>query len=734
MPGLWDQFTCFALELSRNWPFFSCMLVRAFIKSAPSRRHSVRFFKTLVFAIAVCTSSQLLAQGSAQVPTEPDHFDINMIDRGTDPCVDFYQYSCKKWMDANPIPSDQSSWSHGAKLALWNQGVLRDVLEKAANNDPKRSTVEQEIGDYYFSCMDEETINAAGLNPIKSELDGINALNDKSQLGAELAHLHAITFALQPGTDSGAQTALFGFASNQDFDDATKVVAAADQGGLGLPDRDYYFKDDAKSVETRQQYLAHVQKTFELLGESTAQAAADAKTVMEMETALAKSSMDLVKRRDPANLNHKLTPQELRALTPAFSWDDYLKGISAPATAHYLVFTPDFYKGVNDLITSASLDNWKAYLRWKLASASSPLLSTAFDEEDFDFYGRKLMGRKQQRPRWRRCVGMVDSDLGEALGQAYVERTFGEDGKQRMLKMVAALQDSMGKDIEQLDWMSPATKKEALTKLHKIEDKIGYPNQWRDYSSMRITRGDALGNAYRSSEFELKRQLAKIGKPVDRGEWGMTPPTVDAYYDPQLNTVNFPAGILQPPFFDKREDDAVNFGAIGSVIGHELTHGFDDEGRKFDPNGNLRDWWTDSDGKEFDKRAQCIADEYSGFQATAGVNVNGKLTLGENTADNGGVRISLMALQRTLAAGKKADQSKEKAGDLTPEQEFFVAYGQVWCANWRPELLRLLAQSNPHSPPRYRVNGVVSNMPEFQKAFGCKQGQPMVRENACHVW
>ena len=691
----------------------------------------MRLFNTLILAVTVWIALPLSAQtGSAQVPAEPDHFDVNSVDRSIDPCVDFYQYSCKKWMDANPIPSDQSAWGHGSKLALWNQGVLRDVLEKAANNDPDRSAVNQKIGDYYFSCMDESTINTSGLDPIKPELERISALKDKSQLAGELGHIHAITFSLLPGSDSGASTALFGFSSGQDLDDASMVVAQVDQGGLGLPDRDYYFKDDAKSVEIRKQYVAHVQKTFELLGESGTQAAADAKVVMDMETALAKASMDLVKRRDPANLDHKMSLTELRALSPDFSWDDYLKAISAPATAHYLVLTPDYFKGVNELLASASLDNWKAYLRWQLTSASSSLLSSAFAEERFDFYGHTLTGQQKERPRWRRCVAMVDRGLGEALGQAYVDRTFGADGKQRMLKMVDALQDALGRDIEQLDWMTPATKKEALNKLHKIGDKIGYPDHWRDYSSIKIVRGDALGNAFRSSVFEQNRQLAKIGKPVDRGEWGMTPPTVNAYYDPQLNTVNFPAGILQPPFFDKTADDAANFGAAGAVIGHELTHGFDDEGRKFDPDGNLRDWWTDADGKEFDHRAQCIADEYSGFEAAPGVKLNGKLTLGENTADNGGVRISLMALQSTLAASKKS----EEHGDLTPEQEFFVAYGQVWCANWKPELLRLLAQSNPHSPPEARVNGVVSNMPEFQKAFGCKKGQPMVRENACHVW
>ena len=669
--------------------------------------------------------------GPAQVPTEPDHFDLSLIDRGIDPCVDFYQYSCKKWIAANPIPSDQSSWSHGSKLALWNQGVLRDTLEKASAENPNRSAVEQKIGDYYASCMDEGAIDAKGVKAIESELVRISALKDKKQLAEEVAHLHQITFALLPGSNSGAQTPLFGFGQGQDLDDASKVVASADQGGLGLPDRDYYLKDDAKSIETRQQYGVHLQKVFELLGEDPTKAAADAKVVMDMETQLAKSSMDIVKRRDPANLNHKMTPAELRALTPNFSWDDYLSGIGAPATVHYLVYTPDFFKGVNELVTSAPLDQWKTYLKWQLVFNSSSMLPTAFADEHFDFYGRKLTGQKVQRPRWRRCVQAVDRDLGEALGQAYVDRTFGADGKQRMLKMVNALEESMGQDIDQLDWMTPATKKEALAKLHKIEDKIGYPDHWRDYSSVKIVRGDALGNAYRSSEFEFRRQLAKIGKPVDRGEWGMTPPTVNAYYDPQLNTVNFPAGFLQPPFFDKTVGDEINYGAVGAVIGHELTHGFDDEGRQFDPNGNLRDWWTAEDGKEFDQRAKCVADEYSGFEATPGTKLNGKLTLGENTADNGGVRIALKALQNTDPAAAKGEPGPD---GLTPQQKFFLAYGQTWCSTWTPELLRLIAQSNPHSPPEFRVNGVVSNMPEFQKAFGCKKGQPMVRENACHVW
>ena len=654
------------------------------------------------------------------------------MDKSLDPCVDFYQYACKKWIDSNPIPGDQPAWSHGSKLNLWNQGVLRDVLEKASADDPKRTAVDQKIGDYYASCMDESAINAKGVAALKPELDRIDALKQKSQLPAEIAHLHAITTGLAPGTDSGAKTALFGFGSGQDLDDASKVVAVADQGGLGLPDRDYYLKDDAKSVETRQQYVAFIQKMHELMGESPTQAEAHAKTIMDIETALAKVSMEIVRRRDPANLNHKMSLKELQALTPHFSWDEYLKAIGgAPPTIHYLVATPDFYKGVDQLLATNSLDDWKTYLRWQLVNDSGSLLTTALVDERFDFYGRKLTGQKEQRPRWRRCTQSVDRDLGEALGQAYVERTFGADGKQRMLKLVSAVEEALGQDIEQLDWMTPTTKKEAQIKLHKIEDKIGYPNQWRDYSKVRIVRGDALGNAYRSGEFEFQRQLAKIGKPVDRGEWGMTPPTVNAYYDPQLNTINFPAGILQPPLFDKQAEDAANFGAVGAVIGHELTHGFDDEGRKFDANGNLRDWWTPEDNKEFEGRAKCIADEYSSFEATPGTKLNGNLTLGENTADNGGTRIALMALQKTLAASGK---SAEIVDGFNPEQRFFIAYGQAWCSSWTPQFLRLVAQSNPHSPPQYRVNGVVQNMPEFQKAFNCKKGQPMVSDNACHVW
>ncbi len=662
---------------------------------------------------------------------QPEHLDVTQVDRSLDPCVDFYQYTCQKWIAKNPIPPDQATWWLGTKLMLWDQMVVRDILEKASSDDPKRNPVQQKIGDHYASCMNESEIDGKGIAPIKPELDRIGAIQSKTQIPEELARLHQITFALAPSSDSGSTTALFGFGSGQDLDDASQVVATVDQGGLGLPDRDYYLKPDQGSVDLRKQYVEHLAKTFVLLGESSGQATADAKSVMDLETSLASVSLDIVKRRDPANLNHKLSGQELRALTPAFSWDGYLKAIGAPQTNHYLVMTPEFFKGLNGLITSVTLENWKTYLRWQLVNSSSSLLSQPFVAEKFDFYGHTLRGQKVQSPRWRRCAQSVDRDLTEALGQEYVARAFSEDSKQRMLKMVHALEEALNSDIQQLDWMSPTTKKAALAKLGNIADKIGYPDHWRDYSSLQIVRGDALGNAYRSGEFALKYQLSKVGKPVDRGEWGVSPSVPNAFYDPQLNAITFPAAILQPPLFDPQADDAADFAAIGAIIGHELTHGFDDQGRKFDGVGNLHDWWTAEDSKEFNRRSQCIADEYSGFEAAEGIKLNGNLTLGENTADNGGLRLALQALENTMSDDA---QPGTDTSTFTPQQRFFIAYGETWCSNSTPQYLRMVAQSNPHSTPQARVNGVVSNMPEFQKAFSCKKGQPMVRENACRVW
>ena len=666
--------------------------------------------------LAIAAACALAAQSSLQNASMV-RFDVKAIDKTADPCKDFYQYACGTWVKNNPIPPDQSSWGRFEELAERNRETLHQILEEAAKPDPGRDATTRKIGDYYAACMDEKAIDAKGLAPLQPELDRIANLSDKSQLAAEIAHLHRIGIG-----------ALFDFSSGQDFKDSSLVVAQLDQSGLGLPDRDYYLKDDAKSVELRQKYVTHVQRMLELAGEKPDDAKAHAQTVMRLETEMAKGSLDLVSRRDPEKVYHPMKKAELAAASPALRWTEYFTGARAPAFDAIVVSWPDFFKAVDGLIQSAPLEDWKTYLKWHALHGEAPLLPTTFLKENFEFYGKALSGTQEMRPRWKRCVDFTDNQLGEALGQKYVEKTFGAEGKERTLKMVHALETAMGQDIEKLTWMTSATKKQALAKLHAITNKIGYPDKWRDYSSVEIRRDDAIGNGFRADEFEFQRQLDKIGKPVDRLEWNMTPPTVNAYYDAQMNNINFPAGILQPPFFDNGMDDAVNFGGIGMVIGHELTHGFDDEGRQFDPQGNLKDWWTPADAKQFQQRAACIDDQYASFTVAPDVHLNGKLTLGENTADNGGLRIALMALLKTIGG------NAGKIDGYTPEQRFFLAFGQVWCSNEREEAVRLQVQTDPHSVPKLRVNGVVQNMPEFQKAFACKAGQPMVKNSACRVW
>ena len=644
-------------------------------------------------------------------------FEIKAMDKAANPCTDFYQYACGGWIKNNPIPPDQSRWGRFSELAERNRDTLHEILEEAAKGGPGRDSVTQKIGDYYAACMDEKGIDAKGLAPLQGELDRIRNLTGKDQLAEAIVHLHRIGI-----------TSLFEFSSGQDFKDSTAVIAELDQGGIGLPERDYYFREDAKSVELRQKYVAHVQRMFELAGEKPETARAWAQTVMRIETALAKGSLDQVSRRDPEKVYHPMKKDDLGSLSPAFQWSRYFSGTRAPAFQTVNVSWPDFFKAANALVDDTPLDEWKVYLTWHILHSEVPMLPTAFLQENFDFYGRTLTGATEMRPRWKRCVDYTDHQLGEALGKKFVDKTFGAEGKERTLKMVRALEKALGEDIEQLSWMTPATRQAALVKLKAITNKIGYPDKYRDYSAVTIKRDDAIGNGFRADEFEFQRQVDKIGKPVDRLEWAMTPPTVNAYYDPQMNNINFPAGILQPPFYDNGMDDAVNFGGIGMVIGHELTHGFDDQGRQFDAQGNLRDWWTAADAKEFQQRAACIDDEYSSFSAAPGVHINGKLTLGENTADNGGVRVALMALMNTI--GKAA----KKIDGFTPEQRFFLSFGQVWCTNQREESLRLQVQTDPHSPPKFRVNGVVQNSAEFQRAFSCKPGQPMTRVNACRVW
>jgi endothelin-converting enzyme/putative endopeptidase len=664
-----------------------------------------------------------------------EHFDPDLGDKSLDPCDDFYKYSCNKWITANPIPADQVYWTTGSSLQLWNEGVLRDTLEAASKNDPNRPPVQQKIGDYWAACMDESGIESAGLKPLQSELARIAAMKSKKDITLEIAHLQRVfPGAWQPG-DNESSSPLFGFTGQQDYDDASMVVAQIDQAGLSLPNRDYYLNTDDKSKEILTKYRTHLQKMFALTGEPESQAAADAGTVIELETALAQAQMDNVKRRDPKNINNKMSLAQIRQLAPSIDWDGYLKAVHAPASDHYIVTSPDFFRGTEKLINSHALEHWQTYLRWQAIHRAAQYLSKAIVEENFDFFAHTLAGAEEQRPRWRRCVAAADRDLGDALGQAYVEHAFSPESKARAIQMVHSIEAALDSDIQSLNWMSPATKQQAIVKLKGIEDKIGYPSRWRDYSSVKISRDSYLNNVTQATSFEFERWVAKIGKPVDRAEWTMTPPTINAYYDPQLNTINFPAGILQPPFFDPTKDDAVNYGAIGMIIGHEIIHGFDDQGRKFDSKGNLRDWWTTDDAKKYDERGKCISDEYTQEVPDAGTGVkqNGLLTQGEDTADNGGIRLALAALEIALKQQGKTLDDKGEDG-WTYRQRFFLSNAYSWCSNVRPQIARLIVTTDPHSLPVFRINNVLENMSDFGQAFNCKPGQKMVRANACRVW
>src|SRR5262249_20105640 len=616
------------------------------------------------------------ASSNEKRPSGNVGFSADMLDKSADPCTDFYAYACSKWKAQNPIPSDRPSWGRFNELQERGEYIMRDILDKYTAADPKQSAIEQKIGDYYQSCMDESTIEKLGTKPLAEDLQRVASLKSKQDLAPELVRLHR----------EGANV-LFSFDSTQDFGDATQVIAEADQGGMGLPDRDYYLKDDPKSVDLRKQYVAHVQMMFELLGDPPEKAAAEAKVVLAIETSLAKGALDRVSRRDPNKVYHKMSDKQLAALSPNFGWDRYLASIGAPSVSNLNVTEPDFFKNLNAVVNGTSLDDWKMYLRWHVVHANAPMLPTAFVDENFNFFSKALQGTKELAPRWKRCVRATNGDLGEAVGQKYVEATFGPEGKQRTLAMVNALEKSLSEDIQGLPWMGPDTKKQALVKLQAITNRIGYPNKWRDYSTLNIVRGDALGNSQRSNIFEFQRQLNKIGKPVDKNDWPYPPATVNASYNSTLNNITFPAGILQPPFYDNKADDAMNLGGIGAVIGHELTHGFDDQGRKFDPQGNLRDWWTAQDGKEFEKRASCVADQYSSFTAVDDVKGNRKLAPGETTADNGGMRIAYMALMSVLAGKEPAP-----IDGLTAQQRFFLGWANVWCQNLSDEFTRMLAQ------------------------------------------
>ena len=632
--------------------------------------------------------------------------DIKSIATSVQPCGDFYLYANGHWLEWNPIPPDRTSWGAGSELYEKNLALLHEILEDAAKNtSAPKGSITRKVGDFYRVGMDESKIEAEGAAPLNKEFARIAAIKDVQSLQDQIARLHRMNI-----------NAAFGFFPYQDFKDSTRIIINIFQGGLGLPDRDYYTNEDDKSKEIRKQYVEHVAKMFELLGDNPSLAAEHARTVMEMESRLAKSSMTQVEQRNPNAIYHKMTLAELNSLTPGYSWNRYFAGLGVLEPGDVNVAQPEFFKEAGKMLTTVSLEDWKTYLRWNLIAATAGKLSSPFVNESFRFNGTILGGAKELRVRWKRVLQATDQALGEALGQLYVERAFTPESKARAQALVANLKAALRDRLLALDWISEATRKQAIRKLDAIKVKIGYPDRWRDYSELALDGGSYVQNDLQADEFEFDRNLKKIGKPIDRTEWGMTPPTVDAYYNPNFNEIVFPAGILQPPFFDAHADDAVNYGGIGSIIGHELTHGFDDQGRQFDADGNLKNWWTAEDEKNYNARAALIEKQYSGYIAIDMLRINGKLTMGENIADLGGLKIAYLALQKSLEGKPRPP----KIDGFTPEQRFFLAFAQGWRRNMRPEAVRLQIATDPHSPARFRVLGPLSNMPEFVKALVVK--------------
>jgi putative endopeptidase len=654
---------------------------------------------------------------------QQDHgFDLANLDRSVKPCDDFFQFANGGWIKAHPIPPAYPRWGTFDELRDHNEEVLHQILESAAKDRTAAAGSNlQKIGDFYGSCMDETAIEAAGAKSLDAEFQRIAGLKNSTDLQAELARLQKT-----------GVSALFRFESRQDYKDSTHVIAEARQGGLGLPDRDYYTKDDEKSRQLRTAYVQHVTNMFRLLGDDDATAAAEAKKVMEIETSLAKASMTRVQQRDPNATNHKMQVADLSAITPHFAWVSFIDEVGAPSVSSLNLAQPDFFKQMDASIAAVPLDDWKTYLRWHVIHSAAPSLSSKFVAENFDFYGRTLVGTKEMLPRWRRCVQFTDQQLGEALGQFYVHQTFPPEAKAKAVDMVRNLMAALRDDLSTLEWMSPETRKQAIVKLDAIQIKIGYPDKWKDYSSFSVNRGIYIDNVRNGEAFAVAYDLSKIDKPLDRTEWGMTPPTVNAYYNASMNEIVFPAGILQPPFYDPNRDEAMNYGGVGMVIGHEMTHGFDDEGAKFDAQGNLTNWWTDQDLKNFKDRGDCIEKQFDGFEVEPGLHENGKLVEGESIADLGGLTIAHAAFEKSLE-GKPAPPQID---GFTPDQRFFLGYAQVWAGSNRAEYGRMIVATNPHPLNQFRVNGPVSNMPSFAKAWSCTPSSPMERSETlrCRIW
>jgi endothelin-converting enzyme/putative endopeptidase len=641
------------------------------------------------------------------------------MDPSVDACVDFYRYTCGGWQKNNPIPPDQASWDVYGKLQEDNLRLLWGLLQGAADAQATRTPAQQRIGDYFAACMDQHAIDAAGVSPLRPALARIAALGSVRRVAPLLAAMHM----------HGSADALFSFSAEQDFADASRMIANVDAGGLALPDRDNYLSDDAHTRALRKAYRAHVVHMFELLGDTRRAAEQGMHAVLAIETELARASLAGDERVDPHRIYHRRSPAQLQRLVPAFDWPAYFAAMGVPQGTPVNVGEPAFFRRLGTLLKVRPLADWKAYLRWQLVNAHADTLSSPLAQAHFDFFSARLRGVQAAPARWKQCVRWVDRDLGDALGQVFVKRSFTPATKARAAQMTKAIEAAMDERIRHLAWMSEPTRRAALAKLHAVVNKIGYPDRWRDDSGLSIRRDDFFGNVERAQAFETRRSVAKIGHPVDRGEWSMTPPTVNAYYDWQLNAMNFPAGVLQPPLFDPAMDAATNYGNTGSTIGHELTHGFDDAGRQFDAQGNLADWWSRKDAAEFNRRAGCLVKQYDGYTAVDGIKLDGRLTLGENVADLGGAVLAYVAWHSVTAGQPGAPRD-----GFTPEQRFFIGMGQWACSNDRLEAQRLWALTDSHAPNRYRVNGVVANMPEFARAFSCRPGQPMVRAKPCRVW